>query len=85
MLGPLLPFSGGLPPNGIFFAHSVVESVDVFGCSAEGKAARAFSSGEEMVFGRSGGGEVAALICDSNDGEEALWLSSISMYGIFTI
>lgn len=72
MLGPLLSFSGGLLPNGIFLAHSVVEYVDVFAGSGGGKAARAFSSGDEIPFGRAWGGEVEALICDSSDGEEAL-------------
>lgn len=46
--------------------------MDVFAGSGGGKAARAFSSGDEIPFGRSWGGEVEALICDSSDGEEAL-------------
>lgn len=56
----------------MFLAHSVVEYVDAFVCSGEGKAAKAFSRGDEMMFARSWDGEVEALICDSSDGEEAL-------------
>lgn len=72
MLGPLLPIFGGLLPNGMFLAHSVVEKADVFVFSAEGKADRAFSNGEEMLFGRSWDGEVDAFIRDKSDDEEAL-------------
>lgn len=59
--------------------------MDVFECSGAGKAARAFSSGEEMLFGRSCGGDVAALICDSSDDEEALQSGLVSIHGIFSI
>lgn len=59
--------------------------MDVFAGSGGGKAARAFSSGDEIPFGRSWGGEVEALICDSSDGEEASSLGrSLETLSLFT-
>ena len=78
MLGPLLWVFGGLLPNGMFLAHSVVEKSWVLDCSGGGNAARALSSGEEILLGGSGGGDCEVWICDSSDGEGFLGQHLIS-------